>query len=139
MGVSANGAAKKKRVGEFGAMDKAAGVVSGIIAAEIIPCTLEFLDRTTIHCVEDYAKIGLPLDCEALLLIETDGHPVVVAVEAAQIEKICQDKGRVGLRIGQDEVEAPKLFTARRSPFFALARVFPTPTLEDRPVPPFPM
>ena len=37
-----------------------------IIAAQIIPCTLEFLDRMTIHCVEDYAKIGLPLDCEAL-------------------------------------------------------------------------
>src|SRR6266542_3644386 len=53
-----------------------------IIAAQIIPCTLEFLDRMTIHCVEDYARIGLPLDCEALLLMETDGHPVVVAEEA---------------------------------------------------------
>src|SRR5204863_5678788 len=62
-------------VATFAQMDEAAEAVSAIIAAQIIPCTLEFLDRMTIHCVEDYAKIGLPLDCEALLLMETDGHP----------------------------------------------------------------
>ena len=74
--------AKKTMVATFEQMDRAAEAVSAIIAAQIIPCTLEFLDRTTIHCVEDFAKIGLPLDCEALLLIETDGHPAVVSEEA---------------------------------------------------------
>ena len=58
-------AAKKTMVAMFPQMDLAAQAVSAIIAAQIIPCTLEFLDRTTIHCVEDFAKIGLPLDCEA--------------------------------------------------------------------------
>ncbi len=72
-------AAKKTMVATFDAMDAAAQTVSDIIAAQIIPCTLEFLDRTTIHCVEDFAKVGLPLDCEALLLMETDGHPAAVA------------------------------------------------------------
>src|SRR2546426_7705398 len=81
-------AAKKTMVATFAQMDQAAETVSAIIAAQIIPCTLEFLDRLTIHCVEDYAQIGLPLDCEALLLMETDGHPVVVAEDAAQMEKI---------------------------------------------------
>src|SRR5260370_1890305 len=135
MGVSANGAAKKKRVGEFGAMDKAAGVVSGIIAAEIIPCTLEFLDRTTIHCVDDYAKIGLPLDCEALLLIETDGHAAVVAEEAAQMERICRAGGALEVRVARDDAEGAKLASARRSAFSALARVAPTTILEDATVP----
>ena len=46
-------------------MEDAANTVSAIIAAQIIPCTLEFLDRVTIHCVEDYAKIGLPLELPA--------------------------------------------------------------------------
>src|ERR1051325_4651861 len=64
--------AKKTMVATFDRMDRAAATVSAIIAAQIIPCTLEFLDRMTIHCVEDYAKVGLPLDCEALLLMETD-------------------------------------------------------------------
>src|ERR1051325_11984866 len=45
--------AKKTMVATFSQMDQAAEAVSAIIAAKIIPCTLEFLDRTTIHCVED--------------------------------------------------------------------------------------
>src|SRR5213075_328627 len=113
--------AKKTMVATFGQMDSAAEAVSAIIAAQIIPCTLEFLDRTTIHCVEDYAKIGLPLDCEALLLMETDGHPAVVAEEAARMEKICRERGSLELRVAKDDAEAAKLAGARRSAFAALA------------------
>ena len=86
-------AAKKTLVATFAQMDQAAQTVSDIIAAQIIPCTLEFLDRTTIHCVEDFAKVGLPLDCEALLLMETDGHPGAVADEAARMESIARKNG----------------------------------------------
>jgi glycolate oxidase len=127
--------AKKTMVATFNQMDHAAEAVSAIIAAQIIPCTLEFLDRTTIHCVEDYAKVGLPLDCEALLLMETDGHPAVVAEEAAQMERICREKGCLVVRVAKDDVEAAKLATARRSAFSALARVAPTTILEDATVP----
>jgi glycolate oxidase len=128
-------AAKRTMVATFAQMDQAAEAVSAIIAAQIIPCTLEFLDRLTIHCVEDYAKIGLPLDCEALLLMETDGHPVVVGEEAAQMEKICRDHGCLDVRVAKDETEAGKLASARRSAFSALARVAPTTILEDATVP----
>jgi glycolate oxidase len=128
-------AAKKTMVATFAQMDHAAEAVSAIIAAQIIPCTLEFLDRMTIHCVEDYAKIGLPLDCEALLLIETDGHPAVVAEEAAQMERICRERGCLEVRVAQDEAEAVRLASARRSAFSALARVSPTTILEDATVP----
>src|SRR5881296_3384942 len=128
-------AAKKTMVATFAQMDHAAESVSAIIAAQIIPCTLEFLDRMTIHCVEDYAKIGLPLDCEALLLMETDGHPAVVAEEAAQMEKICRERGCMEVRVAKDDAEATKLASARRSAFSALARVAPTTILEDATVP----
>src|SRR5580658_5390486 len=96
-------AAKKTMVATFAQMDRAAEAVSAIIAARIIPCTLEFLDRTTIHCVEDYAKIGLPLDCEALLLMETDGHPAAVADEAARMEQICRQQGCLEVRVARDQ------------------------------------
>lgn len=128
-------AAKKTMVATFAQMDHAAEAVSAIIAAQIIPCTLEFLDRMTIHCVEDYAKIGLPLDCEALLLIESDGHPAVVAEEAAQMERICRERGCLEVRVAKDEAEAVKLASARRTAFSALARVSPTTILEDATVP----
>lgn len=128
-------AAKKTMVATFSQMDKAAEAVSAIIAAQIIPCTLEFLDRTTIHCVEDFAKVGLPLNCEALLLIETDGHPSAVADEAAQMEKICREKGAMEVRVAANDEEGAKLATARRSAFSALARLSPTTILEDATVP----
>src|SRR5438270_5342041 len=128
-------AAKKTMVATFGRMEDAAKTVSAIIAAQIIPCTLEFLDRTTIHCVEDYAKVGLPLDCEALLLMETDGHPAAVAEEAARMEELARANGALELRVAKDDAEATRLATARRSAFSALARVAPTTILEDATVP----
>lgn len=128
-------AAKKTMVATFDHMDQAAQTVSDIIAAQIIPCTLEFLDRLTIHCVEDFAKAGLPLNCEALLLMETDGHAAVVAEEAAQMEQIARKNGCLEIRVAKDDAEAAALATARRSAFSALARVAPTTILEDATVP----
>jgi glycolate oxidase len=128
-------AAKKTLEATFEQMDQAAQAVSDIIAAQIIPCTLEFLDRTTIRCVEDYAKIGLPLDCEALLLMETDGHAAAVAEEAAKMEECARRNGALQIRVAKDDAEAGQLATARRSAFSALARVAPTTILEDVTVP----
>ena len=128
-------AAKKTLLATFAQMDAAADTVSAIIAAKIIPCTLEFLDRITIKCVEDYAKIGLPLDAEAILLMETDGHPAVVAEQAQQMEQLARASGAVTVQVAANAEEAAKLATARRSAFSALARVAPTTILEDATVP----
>jgi len=127
-------AAKRTLVATFGAMDSAAQTVSDIISAQIIPCTLEFLDRMTIRCVEDFAKVGLP-DCEALLLMETDGHPAQVEDEARQMVEIARRNGCLEVRVAKDDAEAAKLASARRSAFSALARVAPTTILEDATVP----
>ncbi len=128
-------AARKTIVATFERMDQAAQTVSDIIAAPIIPCTLEFLDRTTIRCVEEFAKIGLPLDCEALLLMETDGHPAAVAEEAATMAEIARRNRAREIHVAADDAEAARLATARRSAFSALARVSPTTILEDATVP----
>ncbi len=128
-------ASKKTMVATFDAMDAAAQTVSDIIAAKIIPCTLEFLDRTTIRCVEDFARVGLPTDCEALLLMETDGHPAQVAEEADQMVAIARRNGCREVRVAKDDHEANQLAAARRSAFSALARMSPTTILEDATVP----
>src|SRR5262245_11005568 len=51
--------ARRTMLALYDSMEAAAQTVSEIIAARIIPCTLEFLDRMTLRCVEDYARIGL--------------------------------------------------------------------------------
>jgi glycolate oxidase len=128
-------AARRTMLASYDRMEDAAQTVSDIIAAKIIPCTLEFLDRMTIGCVEDYAKIGLPRDCEALLLMETDGHPAAVAEEAEQMLALARARGARDVRVAHDEAEALQLASARRSAFSALARVRPTTILEDVTVP----
>ena len=71
-------AAQRTLLAHYDRIEAAAETVSAIIAAKIIPCTFEFLDGMTIRCVQDYASIGLSIDCAALLLMETDGHPAAV-------------------------------------------------------------
>jgi glycolate oxidase len=112
-----------------------AETVTDIIAAKITPAALEFLDNTTIRCVEDYAHLGLPTDIESLLLIEVDGHRVEVEEDAAKIVEICRAHKALDVRVAADEQEAVKLRTARKSALAALARVRPTTILEDVSVP----
>src|SRR3979409_1540820 len=101
-----------------------------IIEAKIIPCTMEFMDKVTIKCIEDYSHVGLPLDCEAILLMETDGHPAAVEDVAQQMEKIARENGARSVSVAKDTEEAVKLMTARRMAIPAMARVAPTTILE---------
>jgi glycolate oxidase len=128
-------AARQTLLAMFTAMDAAAEAVSAIIAAKIIPCTLEFLDQKTLRCVEDFTKVGLPRDAAAILLIEADGHPAAVADEADHIEKLCLHHGASSVRRAATAAAAVQLATARRSAFSALARLRPTTILEDVTVP----
>jgi len=127
--------ARRTMLAMYDSMEAAAETVSAIIAARIIPCTLEFLDRMTINCVEDYAQIGLPTDMEALLLMETDGHPAAVEDEARLMRDIALANGAREVKMAADEAESARLASARRSAFSALARVRPTTILEDVTVP----
>jgi len=119
----------------FSDIRTAGEAVSRIIAAKIIPATLEIMDRTTINCVEDYAHIGLPREMAALLLIEVDGHPAVVAEEAAAVHKVLQQVKANEVKVAKDAAEAASLAAARRTALSALARVSPTTILEDATVP----
>lgn len=127
--------ARRTMLALYDSMEAAAETVSAIIAAKIIPCTLEFLDRMTVVCVEDYAKIGLPVDVEALLLIETDGHPAAVEDEAERMREIALTQGAREVKVAADEAESVRLASARRQAFSALARMKPTTILEDVTVP----
>jgi glycolate oxidase len=127
--------ARRTLLALYDRIEDAADTVSAIVAARIIPCTLEFLDRMTATCVEDYAHVGLPTDCAAVLLMETDGHPAAVEDEATLMESIARAHRARELRVARDDSEALQLASARRQAFAALARKRPTTILEDVTVP----
>ncbi|CAH0345419.1 glycolate oxidase subunit GlcD [Bacillus sp. CECT 9360] len=126
---------KKTMLALYQDLDSAAKSVSKIIANKIIPATLEFLDQPTLKVVEDYARIGLPTEAKAVLLIEQDGPPEVVERDIALISEICKQENAVSVQIAQSETEAEALRTARRTALSALARLKPTTILEDATVP----
>jgi len=119
----------------FNKLMDSAKAVSDIIASHITPSMMEFLDNTTINCVEDFTKVGLPRNSEAILLIEVDGRGSIVGEDAEIIKNILKKNNASAVKTATDINEALTLKSARRSAFSALARVRPTTILEDATVP----
>ncbi|WP_425454711.1 glycolate oxidase subunit GlcD [Falsibacillus pallidus] len=126
---------KKTMLALYQDMEAAARSVSSIISKQIIPATLEFLDQPTLKVVEDFAKIGLPTDVKAVLLIEQDGPEELVERDIKLMMDICLQEDAVSVEMAKTESEAEALRTARRSALSALARLKPTTILEDATVP----
>src|SRR5919107_5537738 len=97
--------ARQTMLALYDRIEDAAETVSAIIAARIIPCTLEFLDQMTATCVEDFAHVGLPTDCAAVLLMETDGHPAAVSDEAGRMADLAREHGAREVRAARNEAE----------------------------------
>ena len=128
-------AASKAMMAVFDDVNKASEAVASIIAAHVVPCTLEFMDQAALKHVEAYTKAGLPVEAAAILLIEVDGHPGQVADEAALVEKCLTKAGATAVHVAKDAEEKFKLWEARRNALPALARAKPTTVLEDATVP----
>ncbi|MCX8034055.1 MAG: FAD-binding protein [Thermodesulfovibrio sp.] len=119
----------------FDKLENAGKTVTDIIRNHVIPATLEIMDKVTIQTVENYAKIGLPTDVEALLLIEVDGMGKdSVEWEAKTCLKIIQQNNGKP-KIAETDAEKDSLWTARRAALPALAQVKPATILEDATVP----
>jgi len=127
--------ARKSMIAVYETIEKASETVAAIIAARIVPATLEILDNFTIRAVEDFSKAGLPVDAAALLLIEVDGHPAVVKEEGQKVETLCKELGATSIKVAQTDAERDKIWAARRSALSALAKLKPTLVLEDATVP----
>jgi glycolate oxidase len=126
---------RRTMLATFQTIEDAGNAVAGIIRAQVIPATLEILDRKTIETVEAYAHVGLPTGVEALLLIEVDGMAeAVVQREADAVIKTVADNRGV-LRLANSDSERDQLWAARRAALPALASLNNTVVLEDATVP----
>ena len=121
---------------EFPTLDEAARTVNAILQDGILPACLELMDETAIDCVEQAMHLGLPLDVEAVLLVETDGSDQAsVLREIDAVSQICKENGAQQVKVAKDEMERSKLWEARRSVTAALGRLAPNKLGEDITVP----
>lgn len=125
---------RKSMLAIFHTLEDAAKTITGIIAGKVIPATLEIMDNVTIQAVENYARVGLPKEAAAILLVEVDGLPEIVARETEHVLRVCRENGGE-LRVAQNDQERDSLWAARRAALPALASISPTTVLEDATVP----
>jgi len=121
---------------EFATLEEASRAVNAILLAGLVPAALELMDETAIACVEAALHLGLPLDVEASLLIETDGaDEASVSREIETAAGICRQNGARQVKLAGDEAGRASLWQARRSVSPALARKAPNKLGEDITVP----
>ena len=128
-------ASKKTILAVYPELEDAARTVTGITASKITPSALEFMDHSAIVCVEDFLRIGLPVEAEAILLLEVDGDPYIVDRDAARIREICMRYGASRVEIAEDEESEENLWRARRAISPSLLKINPTKINEDITVP----
>jgi glycolate oxidase len=120
----------------FPRLADASVAVNEILCAGIVPATIELMDETAIGTIEEAMHLGLPLDVEAILLIEADGmDDQIVDREIEAIADICKMHGAREVQIAHSESERAALWTARRCISPSLARRAPNKLGEDISVP----
>ncbi len=120
----------------FPTLDDAGRSVQAVLARGLVPAAMELLDETAIACIEEAMHLGLPLDVEALLVIESDSaDEESVQREIDAIADICLQTGASRVDVARNEEERDNLWRARRSISPSLARRAPNKLGEDITVP----
>jgi glycolate oxidase len=119
----------------FDTRKDAVDAVTAILRARLTPRTLEYIDRTAIRCVEDYLKMGLPVDAGGMLLLETDGSGELARAEMEKAGSICRGLRAREFSIAKTGEEAQSFWKVRRSISVSLNRFRPSKINEDVTVP----
>lgn len=109
--------------------------ISGVLTGGILPAKMEIMDNASIRAVENYQPCGLPVDADAIILIEVDGHPAAVEEEIQRAAEICRQYKAREVRIAKNETERAELWKARKLVSPAITQVKPTKISEDATVP----
>ena len=127
--------AKKTMLTIFDSIDGAARAVSTIIGNKIIPTTLEFMDYSTLLCVEKRFNLGIPETGRAVLIIEVDGDRELIEKQSARIQELVKPLGLVECKVAKDAAESEALWKVRRLVSPSLRDVNPDKFNEDIVVP----
>ena len=119
----------------FPDMGSASQAVSAIIAAGILPASLEMMDNLCIQAVEPAYHAGYPMDAGAVLLVETDGLRESVLETGAEIEAICMSCGATEVREALEQEQRDRLWKGRKMVLAAMGRLSPNYYLHDTVVP----
>jgi glycolate oxidase len=120
-------------------LQQATTLVSEILNNNIVPRTLEYMDRTALSVVENFMEQELPSAIQALLLIEVDGDENTVEEQGRKLIEMLGDRKTypeiLEVRQAQTEQQVENLWKARRSISPATFQLKPHKIAEDVVVP----
>lgn len=119
----------------FDALEDASRAVSDIIAAGLLPATLEMMDRPLIHAVQMAFDAGYPEDAEVVLIIEVDGLEAGMARQVERIQDACRRHDVRKFEWASTPEERMALWRGRKGTFGAVANLAPNKLCTDVAVP----
>jgi glycolate oxidase len=108
---------------DFDTPRQAGEAVAAITTAGIIPAGMEMMDRLAIKACEEDARVGLNLECGAVLVVELDGAQAEVTALFDDVQRYCLDAGATNIRIAQDAAERALIWKGRKAAFAAMGRL----------------
>lgn len=109
--------------------------ITNILSSGILPAAMELMDKYCVEAVEHYRPSGLPLDAEAIVIIEVDGHLESVNEEIEKCSEICKSFPGANVKVAKTEEERMKIWKARKMVSPAITQLGPTKISEDATVP----
>ncbi|MCC7146204.1 MAG: FAD-binding protein [Phycisphaeraceae bacterium] len=119
----------------YGSTGQACLTVSDVIAAGIVPTSMEMMDGRMIRVVEEAFHYGFPTDAQALLLIEVDGVDQILDEQVGQILELCRKHGATDVQHCADAKRRLELWSARKRAFGAIGRLHVAYFTQDACVP----
>ena len=99
----------------FDLVRTAGDAVSAVIAAGLVPATLEMMDQKIMQFVEPFVHAGLPIHAGAMLIVEVDGVPSSLSPQIQEIARILEQHGGFDLKIANTPEERNKIWHGRKS------------------------
>src|SRR5665648_1376 len=112
--------AVKTMLAVYDTIDDAGNTVSAIVAAGMVPATLEMMDGLVIRAVQDTMDAGIPADAAAVLILELDGLADGMEEQAETMAELCRANNVREVRVAATEEEREALWKGRKGAFGAV-------------------
>ncbi len=100
----------------FTTPEQAVKTANQIILNNLLPRALEFIDKSSIDCIQGYKQeFQIPKDVHAILLIDIDGKEASVKIETSLIEKIITENQALKVVSAKNAKERDILWEVRRA------------------------
>ena len=116
-------------------LQHATELVATILQQNILPCTLEYMDKTTLQVVSELLPRPVPSTIQAMLIIEIDGSRQHTKEQTKRLIDLVAKQEHCTLQQATTEEEVQEIWRARRSISPAAFKLSPYKTSEDVVVP----